>query len=121
MDSIFAGIFYKGLENGDTKLLSNIKSNEKNKARNWNGLHYACQYRNIPGIAAILKNLRGYDALLETDYFGQRPCDLLPLPEITFFNLYSWGVGADYQLGYPKDKQLFPKKIDIKPLNYPAE
>lgn len=121
MDEIFKGKKKKGLETGDISLLMSIKNNRKSKEREWNGFHYSCSYRSVEGIMSIMSNLRSSEPLLDTDPSGLRPCDLLPIPELNFFNLYSWGVGTDYQLGYPKDKQPYPKKIDLKPSNYPPE
>jgi hypothetical protein len=58
---------------------------------------------------------------MDVDKNDRRPCDLLPLPELNLFNLYTFGVAPDFQLGYAKDKQGFPKKVDFHSLKHPAE
>ena len=121
MEDYFSGTSKIGLESGDTSYLSSLKSPVQSRSRGWNVLHYACQLRRLSSIHSILSNPKPITYLSSPDLSERRPCDLLPSPELSFFSLYSWGVGSDYQLGYPKDKQLQPKKIDLRPSIHPAE
>lgn len=92
----------------------------KSESRGWSSLHYACQYRLISGIISSLSQ-RKPEALTDLGKDQSRACDLLPVPELSHFNLYSFGFASDYQLGYAKEKQLIPKKIDFHSLKAPIE
>ena len=87
----------------------------KSESRGWSSLHYACQSRLISGIISSL-SLRRPESLTDLGKDQNRACDLLPVPELSHFNLYSFGFASDYQLGYAKEKQLIPKKIDFHSL-----
>lgn len=121
MENLFKSKRKSDLESGDLTCLTCIKSLEKDPNRGWNVLHYACQLRNVSSIYSILSSKNPVSYLASTDKASRRPCDLLPVPELNFFNLYSWGVGSDYQLGYPKEKQLQAKKIELFPIVFPSE
>jgi hypothetical protein len=109
-----------GLENSSLSCLLNVRTNARSSSRNWTGLHYACAFRSIPGIFSILSNKLS-DSLTAQSPDCTRPCDLLPLPELSLCTLYSWGVGSDYQLGYPKDRQHVAKRVDLGSWHQPTE
>ena len=113
----------RSLETGDFSQVCDQKAGTlKNPIRGWNALHYACQFRNLPAMLGILKKTN-YPAgmLAAQDNSGQRPCDLLPLSEGNFGSLFSWGVGPDFQLGYSKEKQNLPRKVEFTSLYEPEE
>mmetsp|Transcript_2118 Transcript_2118/g.3387 ORF Transcript_2118/g.3387 Transcript_2118/m.3387 type:complete len:605 (-) Transcript_2118:1357-3171(-) len=113
----------KSLETGDfSQVFDQKAATLKNPIRGWNALHYACQFRNLSAMLGILKKAPyPTDMLAAQDNSGQRPCDLLPLSEGNFGSLFSWGVGPDFQLGYSKEKQNLPRKVEFTSLYEPEE
>jgi hypothetical protein len=121
MEEKFNCTLYLGLENGDLSALFEIPQSAKSKLRSWTPIHYASAFRSLTGITHCLRSLKSSEVLQNTENKTIRPCDLLPTPELSLFNLYTWGVGSDYQLGYAKDKQLHPKKIEMLTPRHPAQ
>lgn len=120
MIQTFPVINSSGLESGDFSVFSTIQAC-KSPLRTWTPLHYACQYRTLSGLITLLHQKSTIPSLTDLDNSNSRPCDLLPTPSLSHFNLYTYGKAPDYQLGYPKDKQTYPKKVDFHSPKTPTQ
>ncbi|CAG9318293.1 unnamed protein product [Blepharisma stoltei] len=121
--SLFQCTCYAALESKNLEALNLFPEDliEKSPTRQWNILHYACQLRELQWIHYILQRSKKSHILLTgLDSSLNRPCDLLPINESpNLGQLYSWGAGPDYQLGYAKEKQINPKKLEFSPSHLP--
>lgn len=81
-------------------------------------LMHACASHDLVAVMQVLAKSDDPSGLLATMFVRPTQEGLLPAdlwtqkPEaMQSTELYSWGVGHNFQLGYVKDKQTYPKRI----------
>jgi len=76
-------------------------------------LMHACATHDLVGTLEILTKAEDACGLLSTMFEETLPSDLWLQPGqvVRSTELFSWGVGHNFQLGYAKDKQTYPKRL----------